>query len=848
MRNDTRMIQFIACGLAGSVASVASAQTAPFLINGSGATLLQALFEAPASTNDFIDVDGDTITGEQLAPTDLSFPWLPDQYWQVTYRIVGSGNGLAELRDWGFTYATLPDGDPGNGTFNCSFSDKSIWNREAFCLQGAGQPISVGANPGGTPVRSLMDGSFQVSTSTDPLVAGLQMNFAALDVPVSWFVSPNGQEQYNRVPGAPGYGLNPRVAVNKDGTAASQSNKLKSLSGLNGDINVNTANPDDHTVFDTAITLAPVGAIVNYGVGMSEIDMSDLRHLAATGRRINGENLMKITRDSGSGTRNAFMNGIGLDPSWGVGENIGDRTVSSANDLLGPDFQPSNKGSSGRMDNTTLNHRLAVGHTGTERGESSGWLIAGNMDFLAVRSDIKGGTVYARPTLTNLLDAGVDGYNIIGPGGIATMGDPRSDSAATGGWGWDPSETGAYPNPVQPPANPNVSAYVNNITRSTSAFVAIPGGSPTLFSPGEYLASQFLLFAATDNVPVINPNPASTYVPIVANPDKNQALQTYILNQSGNVHGLPAFQTFNTNTAGRVPGRTTGVVYSDGVANGDNYINQAGNTVLYGTSLNMRNKIAYDFNGDGVRDINDAEEMMKAWHSRNGGPAWVAPDGTGSIAGTLGSEAIIEVLGDGNGDGNFDAEDLRYWADGLVIDGSTGCVNRVAGFTAVDNASASVTGNANFFGTTWASGQTYAAGDSRFDISNTAGLTTRGFAPTGADGVIDANDSNYVMAQFTGNPFVTDGEATWDDIAEAVGFDFSADMNGDCVVDQDDVDAFGGVCYADCDGSGSLNIFDYICFGNAYAAGLPYADCDGSGSLNIFDYICFGNEYAAGCP
>lgn len=29
------------------------------------------------------------------------------------------------------------------------------------------------------------------------------------------------------------------------------------------------------------------------------------------------------------------------------------------------------------------------------------------------------------------------------------------------------------------------------------------------------------------------------------------------------------------------------------------------------------------------------------------------------------------------------------------------------------------------------------------------------------------------------------------------------------------------VCQADCDQSGSLNIFDYICFGNAYAAGCP---------------------------
>ncbi|MCA9279255.1 MAG: VCBS repeat-containing protein [Phycisphaeraceae bacterium] len=60
--------------------------------------------------------------------------------------------------------------------------------------------------------------------------------------------------------------------------------------------------------------------------------------------------------------------------------------------------------------------------------------------------------------------------------------------------------------------------------------------------------------------------------------------------------------------------------------------------------------------------------------------------------------------------------------------------------------------------------------------------------------------------------------------------------------------AAGSSCYADCDSNGVLNVFDYICFGNAYSAGDPYADCDGSGALNIFDYICFGNAYSAGCP
>ncbi len=54
-------------------------------------------------------------------------------------------------------------------------------------------------------------------------------------------------------------------------------------------------------------------------------------------------------------------------------------------------------------------------------------------------------------------------------------------------------------------------------------------------------------------------------------------------------------------------------------------------------------------------------------------------------------------------------------------------------------------------------------------------------------------------------------------------------------------------CYADCDGSGTLNIDDFICFQTNYALGDPSADCDGSGNLNIDDFICFQTFYALGC-
>ncbi len=61
-------------------------------------------------------------------------------------------------------------------------------------------------------------------------------------------------------------------------------------------------------------------------------------------------------------------------------------------------------------------------------------------------------------------------------------------------------------------------------------------------------------------------------------------------------------------------------------------------------------------------------------------------------------------------------------------------------------------------------------------------------------------------------------------------------------------------CYADCDqstGPRTLDIFDFLCFGNRFAGNDPYAcDCDtstGRGVCDIFDFLCFGNAFDAGC-
>jgi hypothetical protein len=63
-----------------------------------------------------------------------------------------------------------------------------------------------------------------------------------------------------------------------------------------------------------------------------------------------------------------------------------------------------------------------------------------------------------------------------------------------------------------------------------------------------------------------------------------------------------------------------------------------------------------------------------------------------------------------------------------------------------------------------------------------------------------------------------------------------------------------GTCYANCDGSTtppSLNVADFTCFLQRYAAGDNYANCDGSTTpptLNVADFTCFLQRFAAGCP
>ncbi len=866
------VLLLIAAGLAGTVAATAQAQT-PRVINLSGATLFDNFFAAPASTNDYIDADkngvaGRTISGVQQLSVSTTpiFPYPAGSYWAVQYRGTGSLNGFKELLGFGQSFST-GNSSAGTNELRLDFASNLRYNRLNM-LAAPNNALQNSGNPSSWPLRSdtvSLLGTYAAPNNAS--AGGARIDIAPSDVPSFWIaqIPGSGSPPFD-APGQAGYGTHARASVNASGTGAGagQDYRLPSLTSGATTYNLYTGVPaqaNANTLFDSPVASVPVAVLTNFGTGMTSIRMTEMQHLMTTGRLPSGENLTMVTRDVGSGTHNIFANAQGVDPSYAVGENIGLETTDNAKNLVGANYQPGNKGGSGQMENTVRNTRLGIGYSGAERGINNGWLATNRLELLGIINDANGygGVSAVRPTLSNILhNAPATGYQLIGLETFITVGDPKGESVADGGLGLTTPKL----------RNPHAAAYVNNITQSIAAFNADPGSDQTVFMPGEFLAANFVLASATDFV-----HPASSPRTLVSNPTFNQSLQDYIFAQiPASVYTNSKYASFALNGTGNVPQRTTGVVYSDGVAGGANYINQAGAAVSYNADLALRNKFAYDFNGDGQRTPADIADMLRAFRQRNGGPAWTAPDGSGltqaqgGISGALGTTAVIEILGDGNNDGTFNRADVRYAADGLfmyngtygIVAGSDGAdalnglhVDRKQAFTAVDNEWFTLTGSLNFFNTMLATGTAYTAGASRADISGAAG-TTPGYAPVGSDGAVNAADLDYILKQFVAsrNPALPDrpgnhvpaGGANWTVLSQATWVDLSADMTGDLIIDQNDVNevlAILNTVVGDYNLDGVYDQADRDVLAAHFGQpGWANGDSNGDGVANVYDLPC----------
>ena len=505
------------------------------------------------------------------------------------------------------------------------------------------------------------------------------------------------------------------------------------------------------------MALSPIAFVANAGAAVDtntstaavdgNIKKSELQHLFVSGRTESGENLVAITRDSGSGTRNGAMNSIGVDPSWGTGDNTGQKNVGSGADLdtPGSDYIPTNKNSSSRLENTVQNTRLGVSYNGIV-GNAGPDSVNNRYEILNVANDLDAGwdgTSYVRPRMTDDLGNNVvfngdpnTGHQIGATQTFVTIGDPFAGDIFVDSSGNIVSGPGAgvkvfvgngTGNPEM--ADQQAALYIRNIQGSIDAFVAAPADPATEGTPGEFLASNFALVNAASAL--ADPTAPGTFV---TNANTNPALQA--------VGSLPteAIEASYGGDYGSAPNRDSTATYTDGAS--ANYVTNGGTAVAYGTrlvagtALGDTNAIAGDFNADRVRDTGDIAAMVAAAEAAAAGSR-----------GSLGnSSQVLEIIGDFNADGNFDAEDVRYGADGLFSRGRSGDrLDRAANFAEIDAAS---TGG-NFFGTTLATGKAYAAGDSRADIAG-SGNVSAGANPLGADGTVDAADIDSVYANFVG--------------------------------------------------------------------------------------------------
>lgn len=853
-------------------------------INISGATLFANFFEFPAATNDFINVDGDTIPCngaalagfadtncdafadgiDQLASSySCNTPWHGQ--WLVQYRSVGSGNGLAEFVDYQLL-GQLPSSIPTElGVLNAKrwagpgIKTGPLSGCEANCfpalnaadmdcnglINGADIEGFVDAIFAGTGcdinradinedsildafdapgfINCVLDGGVNCgrplngasTNESGTPVCPTSIDMANMDVPTKWFtIAPGGTAVWNRKPTFPGYGDNPHGSSD-----TGFSNKLKTLqrtnlAGQSLSLNVNTASPDANTVFDTTVAYSPVVPIANRGTGLENVKFSELQYAFVTGRMPSGENLVIGCRDSGSGTRNAWSNGIGVDPSFTSGDNIGNQTTSSSNTNLGSSTRATQCGSSSHSENAARQRRLCLTYTGIFGADrAAADALGGQYEMLNVMKDVNGGNQYVRCDVDTVLDnADVNtGWQIGGSQTLATRGDYNSG-------------IGGNTNP--PMSNTAARDYMRNLTTSILNYLN-SGAPPEFNSPAEILVTTFILDVGVDATPVLtdplNYQPTNGF---------NQGVQDDVRVINATV--VPAFGSVFPGDGGFVPVRNNlAGGYSDGSTAA--YLDASGApTITSSTRVFPRMKIQGDFQADGDRDLADIAPMLAALQNPR---AFEAAD----AGANPGNYIIPELLGDFDGDGNFNHLDIRYFADGLAMD--AGALNRKQGFINVDTAWEALTSAGNFFftdttkvpTTTTLICGTYAAGDARGDVAgNTA---WRGAQPHGQDFVVNQADINYVRANFFSGAWGSNLDNHFDK-------DLSCDMNGDLVVDNNDVIEIVvnilDTQMGDVDLNGVLDCNDLATInGNVgvITSGATYAqgDLDGDGDVDAAD-------------
>jgi hypothetical protein len=243
--------------------------------------------------------------------------------------------------------------------------------------------------------------------------------------------------------------------------------------------------------------------------------------------------------------------------------------------------------------------------------------------------------------------------------------------------------------------------------------------------------------------------------------------------------------------------------------------------------------------------------------SRSGG-AWVSAHlwNADNINTILTSDGSAAGVGDGGGNGPFDSSRSQ-------------CLTLLPGHYEL-TASGDATTSQNEGG--WTCSFSYSL--ELAAVATSPPVLTTTFDCHATSGTITA--SNGPGTQTYDWQWLPPGSATWTDVVEGSnagefaaagsqtatlaltdlsvsGAQFRCTVSNACASATSDPLTTGG-CYANCDCSATapvLNVGDFTCFLQKYAAQDPYANCDGSTAapvLNVADFTCFLQKFAAGCP
>jgi hypothetical protein len=530
--------------------------------------------------------------------------------------------------------------------------------------------------------------------------------FAADDLPGT--ASPDRQPRGDNAQ----YGIGRKAFNPATGNIGTNFQALANRSVIAGEAG---GDPGNSNLRNETLAIVPFGVAANPGTGISKIHENEGRWLQGVGRLPNGANFNSVTREIGSGTRNQGDNNFEIDASWGGGErdrrslspgNIPDVDVNNnpidirpgdemnpARDLFGVDsssassqqpkehrvgplmrFSDKNSGGSG-VRPTVVNNRMAMGILSVgdigDRGRIglSGTINSSSRtepmrvlkidwDEQAGEDDTAGDDGFVQPTAHNTVNgryqmwSAAQAVTVIG---IDTTGDGKPDRRGT------VAEDASNPNKLiwndtfeTTDAN-SVGVhrkFLNNIRQSVSNYPSnaitpadavidagfVPeqvmkvtkefdGGAQTWSNSPDGFNQALYDLLVTNDPPAGAQNLKSrlNWIDPSTDPINNGSLGFVgDLNSAAHTYKIFALDVPNTSTT---PTKTI--------------------------PITARRALAGDMDGNGVRDLEDVEEMAQAY---------AASEATGNIngnaavpnmLGTLSSDDLI-VLTDLNGSGNID--------------------------------------------------------------------------------------------------------------------------------------------------------------------------------------------------